>query len=148
MLVKTKYFDEMEIDERKIITFGSGLPGFLEERQFIVLDIPGNNLLQILQSIHTPSLAFFVTNPHYFYDDYEFSLDEHIVESLEIIDEKDVVILSIMTMKEPFHLSTINLQAPLIINSNKKYGKQFILNDEKYSMKATISFPTTEKRGE
>lgn len=148
MLVETKYLGEMEIDEEKIIQFASGLPGFQDETKFVVLDIPGNELLQILQSIETPDLAFFVTSPHYFYKDYTFKLDEHIVEALKITNQKEVVILSIMTIKEPFSSSTINLQAPIIINSAAKSGKQFILNDEKYTMQAGISLPTREERGD
>lgn len=148
MLVETKYLGELEVDEEKIIHFASGLPGFLDEKKFAVLDIPGNELLQILQSIQTPNLAFFVTNPHYFYESYEFKLDEHIIDALQITEEKEIVILSIMTIKDPFHTSTINLQAPIIINSKKKSGKQYILNDEKYTMKAKISLPTTETRGD
>src|SRR5690625_1287919 len=131
MLIETKYFGEMEIDEEKIIHFETGLPGFVHEQQFVVLDLPGNELLQILQSVHTPELAFFVTNPHYFYGNYEFKLEEHVVEALRIKDEKDIVILSIMTIKEPFANSTINLKAPVIINWDQKCGKQFILNDDK-----------------
>lgn len=148
MLVETKYLGEMEIDEEKTIQFASGLPGFHDETRFAILDIPGNELLQILQSIETPSLAFFVTSPHYFYKDYEFKLDDHIIDALQITEQKDVVILSIMTIKEPFSASTINLKAPIIINSAKKSGKQFILNDDKYTMQAKISLPTSEERGD
>jgi len=137
----------MEIEQEKIIHFETGLPGFAKETKFVVLDLPGNDLLQILQSIQTTHLAFIVTNPHYFYKDYEFKLDEHVIEALEITSEQEVVILSIMTIRDPFHLSTINLQAPLIINQTNKRAKQYILSNEKYPVKAKISFPTSKERG-
>ncbi|HLR72416.1 MAG TPA: flagellar assembly protein FliW [Pseudogracilibacillus sp.] len=147
MIIKTKYLGEMEIAEDKIIHFESGLPGFAQENKFVILDIPGNDILQIMQSIQTSHLAFIVTNPHYFYQDYHFKLDDHIIESLQITDEKDVVVLSIMTIEDPFQLSTINLQAPLLINSKNKRAKQFILPHDTYHVKSKISFPVSHERG-
>ncbi len=145
MRIETKYLGEVQIEESKLIHFKSGLPGFNDETKFVILDIPGNELMQILQSIQTPDLAFIVTNPHYYYKDYIFKLDEHIIETLNIQEEEDLVILTIMTVQDPVHCSTINLQAPLIINSKNKQAKQYILSHDQYEMKATISFPTKEK---
>lgn len=148
MKIETKYLGEMEIDESKIIHFESGLPGFLDEKSFVVLDIPGNDVLQILQSVTTPELAFIVTNPHYFYEDYEFKLEDSIVELLGIKKKEEIVVMSILTVRDPFPTSTINLKAPLIINWANKRGKQVVLNDEKYSMKASISLSASSVEGE
>lgn len=38
MLLKTRHFGEIEIDENKIIRFDDGLPGFNHVRQFIILE--------------------------------------------------------------------------------------------------------------
>jgi len=38
MLLKTRHFGEIEIDENKIIRFDGGLPGFNNVRQFIILE--------------------------------------------------------------------------------------------------------------
>lgn len=148
MRIDTKYLGEMDIDEEKTIHFETGLPGFLEEKEFIILDIPGNDLLQLLQSLHTPNLAFFIANPHQFEQTYHFKLSDSTVEYLNITSEEEVVILSILTVNDPFEKSTINLQAPIVINSKTKQGKQIILNDEKYDMKTPIAFSKKEERGD
>lgn len=148
MQIKTKYLGEMEIDEEKVIHFETGIPGFLNENKFIILDIPGNDVLQLLQSLHTPNLAFFITNPHQFDPAYHFKLSDNVLETLKITSKEEVVILSIMTINEPFQKSTINLQAPIVINYRTKLGKQIILNDEKHSMKTAITFSSEEKRGD
>lgn len=147
MLIETKYFGKMEIEGDKVISFESGIPGFLHEKQFVLLDIPGNDLLQILQSLNGPDLAFFITNPHHFYRNYAFSLEDNVIEALQISSENDVAVLSIMTVKEPFQTSTINLQAPIIINNRTKLGKQIILKEEQFSMHASISLPHEEGGG-
>mgnify|MGYP001428714738 FL=1 len=148
MKIDTKYLGEMEIDESKIIHFESGLPGFLDEKSFVILDIPGNELLHFLQSVTTPDLAFIVTNPHYFYEDYEFKLEDSVIELLDIKKKEEIVVMSILTVRDPFHTSTINLKAPLVINWSNKRGKQVVLNNEKYSMKASISLSASSVEGE
>jgi flagellar assembly factor FliW len=138
MNIKTKYLNEIEIEESKVIQFPSGLPGFAGETEFVLLDLPDNPLFQILQSMKTSGIAFIVTNPYQIYKDYTFRLDESILQSLQIKNEKEVAVLSIVTLKEPFKTSTLNLKAPIIINSNLKQGKQYILTIEDYSSKASI----------
>jgi|SRR5690625_80037 len=148
MLIETKYFGEMEIDEEKVIHFDSGIPGFLDEKEFIILDIPGNEVIQIMQSFHTPSLAFFIANPHQFHQEYHFTLPDNVMEALNIATEEEIVILSIMTINEPFEKSTINLQAPIVINYRTKLGKQIILNDERYAMKTAIISQNQQEKGD
>lgn len=147
MQIETKYLGKMEIDKDKIIHFESGIPGFLDEKDFIVLDIPGNELLQILQSLHTPSLAFFITNPHQFNQAYHFSITDNVIDTLQIKAETEVVILNIMTIREPFNQSTINFKAPIVINHRTNLGKQIILNEQQYEMRVEIS-SFEEKRGD
>lgn len=142
--INTKYLGKIEIDNKQIIQFSSGLPGFIDELEFVILDIPGNPAFQTLQSVVTPGLAFIVTNPHQYYVEYTFELDEQILENLGIENEEDVVVLSIVTLKSPFKTSTLNLKAPIIINSTKKHGKQYILNKEDYPTKAPIVSPNTQ----
>lgn len=143
--IDTKYLGKIEIEENQVIQFPSGLPGFIEEEKFVILDIPGNPLFQTLQSMTTSDLAFIVTNPYHFYQDYTFKLDEQILESLTIENEQDVAVLSIVTLKSPFKTSTLNLKAPIIINSTRKQGKQYILNQDDYSTKTPIVSPNTLK---
>lgn len=124
MHIHTKYLGEMEIEDQKVITFPAGIPGFNDEMEFVLLDLPDNPIFQVLQSIHKVNTAFIVTNPYHFYHDYSFELEEDLLDRLDIQSEKDVVVLTIVTLKDPFHTSTLNLKAPVIINPASKMGKQ------------------------
>ncbi|WP_163970547.1 flagellar assembly protein FliW [Oceanobacillus halotolerans] len=139
MNVQTKYLGELTIDREKVIQFPTGLPGFIEETKFVLLDLPENPVFQVLQSIHTKDVAFIVTNPYHFYQSYTFELDDSIIDPLAIKDSKDVVVLSIVTLKQPFENSTLNLKAPIIINAANQFGKQYILNIDDYPSKASIA---------
>lgn len=144
--IPTKYLGDVVIDEGQIIEFQSGIPGFVDEKEFVLLNIPGNPVFQFLQSVKSEALAFVVTNPYQFYSEYTFELDDSTVEALEINSEEDVLIASIVTLKDPFESSTINLKAPVLINQRKMLGKQYILNTEIYESKASIK-PTTAGKG-
>lgn len=138
MIIKTKYLGEVNIADEKTIHFKSGLPGFEDEQKFALLDIAENVLFQILQSTKTKDLAFFVVNPYLLFEDYSIKLNETIIDALDIKSENDVVVLTVMTLKEPFSQSTVNLKAPIIINLTNRRGKQYILNDDTYSMRVAI----------
>lgn len=149
MTVQTKYLGEMKVEEKDIILFNNGLPGFVTENKFTLMALPGNPIFQILQSLNTPELAFIVTDPYHFYHDYTFKLDQATLENLKISDQADVLVLTIVTLTSPFEQSTINLKAPIIINRIQSLGKQYILNDEINQTKASIVPPkASQAKGE
>lgn len=145
--IDTKYLGAIEIEEDKIIHFENGIPGFETEKQFVLLDIADNDVLQILQSVQTPELAFFVANPYLLFKDYSIELEDHVIEKLDIKNEHDVAVLSILTIKDPFSSSTINLKAPIIINIANKRAKQYIMNDDRYSLRTQIPPTSTVESG-
>ncbi|WP_042222451.1 flagellar assembly protein FliW [Oceanobacillus manasiensis] len=138
MKIPTKYLGEVEIDEQRLIHFASGIPGFIDEKHFILMELADNPAFQILQSVETKDVAFVVTSPHTVYPDYTIKLDDTIIESLQIESENDVLLFSIVTLKSPFQKSTLNLKSPLVINSRSKRGKQYIVAIDEYSTTAPI----------
>ncbi len=139
MKLDTKYLGVVEIDERKKINFPNGLPGFPEETEFIILELPNNAAFQLLQSTKTSNLAFVITNPYLFYQAYELKLDEDLLDLLKITAKEDVAVYAIVTLNKPFSQSTMNLRAPIIINTKQLIGKQYILSDHTYSSKVAIA---------
>lgn len=137
--IQTKYLGEVRVEQSQLIAFPAGLPGFIEETSFVLLNIPGNSVFQILQSISNPGIAFIVTDPYQLYKEYVIKLDDNLMESLHITTKEDVVVLSIVTLQEPFEDSTLNLKAPLIIHSKDLTGKQYIIHGDEYTTKAPIT---------
>lgn len=131
MLINTKFLGEVEIKESEILTFEYGLPGFPDQHNFILLAIDAELPLALLQSTEEASLGFVLAFPFAFKQDYVFELSEEDKEDLQIEKEEDVLTYSIVTLKETFKDSTINLMAPVIVNINKKVGKQIVLQDSK-----------------
>ncbi|WP_144788487.1 flagellar assembly protein FliW [Lysinibacillus fusiformis] len=131
MKIATKFLGEVEIVEQDILTFEHGLLGLEEDRKFILLPIDADLPLAILQSVERPEIGFVVAYPFAFKKDYSFDISEEDLEQLHLEKEENVLTYSIVTMKDTFQDSTINLLAPLIINMEKKCGKQIVLQDSK-----------------
>ncbi len=134
MNLQTKFHGELEINEKQVIHFNAGIPGFIDEKKYCILPIKETPLF-VLQSVKTAQTAFILTDPFSFFTDYEFDLPEEVTEALSISSDKDVAVFAILTVQEPFEKTTANLQAPVIINQKEKQGKQVILNGTSYTTK-------------
>jgi flagellar assembly factor FliW len=138
--IETKYHGKQEIDVKEIITFENGIPGFLEEKKFVVLPYSNESIFHILQSTETTELAFVIADPFVFFKEYDFTLEDQVVNSLELDSEKNVSVFVILTIQDSFEKTTANLQAPLVINMEKKLGKQVILTGTEYNTKHSIFY--------
>lgn len=138
MNIQTKFHGDIEISTDQLWTFPKGIPGFENEHEFVLLPIEGNNTFQVLQSTNQSEVAFVVTNPYTYVDDYSFEIDEPTIDALQIEKQEDIFVLSVLTLKQPFEKSTINLQAPLIFQMNNRKAKQMILNDNRFNLRHPI----------
>lgn len=137
MKIITKFHGEQEINIKEVIHFDSGIPGFPDEKEFIILPMIDTPFL-VLQSIHTAMVAFIIMDPFIVFEDYEFDLPEEVLNGLEVNSKTDVAIFVILTVQEPFDETTANLQAPIILNQKNKLAKQFIINKSNYTTKHRI----------
>jgi flagellar assembly factor FliW len=138
MNILTKYHENVDINEEDIITFPQGIPGFQDEKEFVILPLTDDGNYQVLQSVNTSYVAFVITSPFLLRQDYEFDLDENTIQQLEINKPDDVVVYSVLTVKDPFKNTTINLVAPIVINTVNKKGKQVILQNKSYTYNAPL----------
>jgi flagellar assembly factor FliW len=138
MKLQTKFEEILEINESDILHFEHGLPGFEEEKQFILLPIEDTEL-SMLQSIQTKNVAFITTDPFLFFKDYDFEINSIEQELLDIKEENDVYVQVIITCMEPYENSTANLQAPVIINTINNKCKQIVLTDNRYRTKHRLT---------
>ncbi|GEL04466.1 flagellar assembly protein FliW [Rummeliibacillus stabekisii] len=144
MNILTAYLGEVEIESSQILHFEHGIPGFEDEKGFVLLPIEDNTTFHVLQSIKTAELAFIVTNPFDITTNYSFEIDEVIAHSLQINDPREVAVLSIVSLKESIKQSTINLKAPIVWNTTNNKAKQVILNNEDYAIRHLISTESVE----
>lgn len=143
MIIQTKYFDEIEINKEEVFHFKQGLPGFPDEKELVLLPLGDDSPFLVLQSIHTPALGFITISPFTVKNDYEIKLPEHAIEFLQIMREKDVELINIVTLNEPFQSSTVNLLAPIVMNRQNRQAKQVVLNDKDLDIRHPLFQNTT-----
>ncbi len=138
MKLTTKYHNEVEIHETEVLQFEKGIPGFPDEKKFVVLPLNEDGSFSVMQSVETPGLAFVIANPFDFFKEYDFKVEEGVVEELGVESEKDIMVYNILTVEDPFEKTTANLQAPIIINKANNKAKQVILVEEGYKTKHNL----------
>ncbi len=145
MIIKTKFLGEVEIREEDILVFPDGVLGFEESRKFILLDIPENEIFKILQDVEREYVSFIVTDPWKFKEDYEMEVPDSELLKINIRKKEQIAMLNIVTLSDVFENSTMNLLAPVIMNTENRIGKQYVLSNVSYSTKHPLFIKSEEK---
>ncbi len=137
--INTTRFGELEIEEKRLIHFPEGILGFPEEKYFVILEHKPNSPFCWLQSAQSPELAFVIMNPFLVKQDYLMDLPAPDKAIFEGEEAKNLVIFSIVTIpKGNAEKMTINLLGPIIIDTNKRIGRQLVLAGTGYSPRHPI----------
>ncbi len=147
MKINTSRFGEMEIEEESIIEFRHGIPAFEELKRYIIISLEGDDNFYWLQSVDDGDIAFILADPFNFTVDYEPVLSDSILKELQIEKEEDVLVLTMLVVPDEIENMTANLAAPIVININKKLGKQVILTEGDYPVRHPV-FVSTLREGE
>jgi len=137
MVINTRAFGDIEIEENKEIEFLSPLPGFPESSKYVLIYDEEDETFCWLQSLDEPHVAFAVLNTLTVLKDYNpnFPIDE----LGELKDTKDdLLIYNIVVIPEEIENATVNLKAPVLIDSKRRIGRQVIANNEEYSIRQQI----------
>lgn len=128
----TTRFGEVEIEEKEILFFPEGLPGFQEFNHYVLLKDPGQDPFLWMQSTQAPDLAFVVVDPFIFFPGYEIQVKPYELSTIELEDVSKATVLVILTIPEnPMDL-TANLRGPLVVNADRNLAKQLVLIDDRY----------------
>ena len=120
------------------ILFEKGIPGFENYRYFNVNIVEGIKRFYHIVSKEDSNIGFISISPFDIKKDYEIDLDDEFIKELNIKDEKDVLVICLITLGKSLKDSTANLKAPIIINIKNNRGKQLILQDDKYKIKEPL----------
>ena len=138
MKINTSRFGEIEVDTENIIEFKDGIPAFEDLKRYILISIEENESLYWLQSVDDGDIAFILADPFSFVKDYEPKLSEKVVNDLQIERQKDVLLFTMLVIPENMEDMTANLAAPVVINMERKLGRQVILTDKDYPIKYPV----------
>ena len=134
MKVNTSRFGTLDIADKEIIRFPDGLYGFEKETEFTFMPFNPNveSPMEWMQSLKSSHLAFVITDPYLYLQDYKVKLSEDDKKRVNLKNEEPFLTRTIVTIPENYLEMTTNLIAPLIINKDKGVAKQFVLTSMDY----------------
>ena len=142
MLVKTRFFGEVDIEDEKILTFDNGIMGFEDMKRWtLIYDIEkgSEGPISWFQSLDMAELALPVITPYTVTAVYEPVVEDELLKPLgEFKDEELVTFLTITIPSEDPSKTTANFRAPILINPVNRKGIQVIVNNEDYPIKFSI----------
>lgn len=141
MIIQTRFFGDVEINDEEIFVFPEGVLGFEDSRKFVLLDVPKNDLFKILQDVERKYVSFVIAVPWGIQGGYDISIPDEDLFRIQIQRKEQVLVMNIVTMPEAFEKSTINLLAPIVMNVEARLGRQYVLNEGRYNTKHPLYFP-------
>ncbi len=128
MKIETTRFGSVDIEPDDLLQFTSGLLGLEECRHWVLLADAENDALGWLQSTSKPEIAFAVVSPRRFVPEYQVRVSRGELTPLDLSELREVQVLSIVGKNE--RGVTLNLKAPIVINLQRRMGRQVITNGD------------------
>ncbi len=136
MILDTKAYGRVEIDEKQVLEFPQGLLGFEEYTQFALIDAHKKPFFW-LQSTQEARIAFILIKPAIFHDDYEPGISTEDLEDIGAESLDECLNFAIVTVPDSGPM-TANLQGPLYISKKTRRGKQCVSPKDEYRTKHDI----------
>lgn len=134
----SKVHGKINYEEKNIITFKKGIPGFSELKKFVIVEMEDYEPFKLLHSLENSEVALIVTSPYEFYEDYEIKLKDETINNLNIKEPCEVMVISTVTLNSDVKKITMNLQGPIVINTSNNLGEQIIIDNSKYKVKTPL----------
>lgn len=141
MIIETRVFGEVNIDDKKIIHFENGIVGFPELQDFaLVHDVDkGDNAgIRWMQSIQEPAFAMPVMDPLIVKDDYNPIVDDEVLKPIGAFEIEGILVLTTVTVPKDLTKMSVNLKAPIVINVSERKAVQIILDGDEYQVKFPV----------
>jgi flagellar assembly factor FliW len=124
----TSRFGPLAIEADHLLTFPTGLLGLEDCRQWVLLTDPCTDALAWLQSVDRPQVALPVVSPRRFVAGYQARIARRELAPLELNDMSVAKVLVIVGRAG--RGLGLNLKAPIVINPQRRLGRQIITNGE------------------
>jgi flagellar assembly factor FliW len=144
MQVTTSRFGMVEILPEDILLFSRGLIGFESHRHWVLLADAHNFGVAWLQSLADPAVALPMVSPRRYVPSYRVLIQRSQLTPLElaVLDEAFVLV----AVGRNAAGLTLNLRAPLIVNLNRRIGRQVITGDEQPLQLAIPKIPLSLRK--
>ena len=138
MQLKTTRFGTFEVEQSSILYFPLGLLGLDRFARYVIIDSDATAPMRWLQCVDEPDLALLIVEPGLFFADYAPALSQDDRDILQLEDAQEPIVACVVVIPEDPQEMTINLLGPLVLNEDKRLGKQLVLADSSYSARQRL----------
>jgi len=138
MQIQTVRFGPVEVDESKLITFGDGIPGLEEYKEYALLQFEESYPIIWLQSIDEGGVCLPVLDTYAVLAGYVFDIDDEDVKELGLKGAEELHVVNVLVIPDDIRGMTANLAAPIIINTATGKAKQILLASSDYNVRVPV----------
>ncbi|MBO5341757.1 MAG: flagellar assembly protein FliW [Lachnospiraceae bacterium] len=151
MVMNTRLFGEVTIDDNKMLHFPGGIVGFPDLQDFALIhdaEQGEGGGIHWMQSVQEPNFAMPVIDPLRVKPDYDPIVEDELLSTLGEIQPNDVLVLVTITVPSDLTKMTVNLKAPFIINVATRKACQVIVEDYEIKFPVYDILQKMKKEGE
>ena len=145
----TRFFGHMSYEDDSIVHFPLGIPGFEEEREFVLIHQPARDPVMFFQSVLQQDLCFVTLPVHSIEPAFALKLSQEELSRLGLSPEcaptigEDVLCVALVST-QPEESPYVNLFAPIVVNLTNRLALQVIQSNSGYSCRHPIE--TSERQ--
>jgi flagellar assembly factor FliW len=128
MMIHTSRFGSVAIKPEDIVTFPGGLVGYESCKRWVLLADAELDSVGWLQSTSLSEVAMAVISHRRFFPEYQVRVNRGQLTPLDLNGIDQAFVLNILAQHDG--KLTVNLRAPLIVNLNRRLGRQVITSDD------------------
>ena len=137
--ILTKNFGDLEYDAGKVIHFPAGLPGYPDDRNFVLLDMEDTgDTFFWLQSVDDGEVCFPLMNVYRAIPGYDPQVAPEDLMELGEAGADGMAVYNITVIPDNISETRVNLRAPVFINIDTRRAKQVVCQNEEYAVRHYI----------
>ena len=130
--------DDGELTDLPVLELVAPMPGFADDRRFVLVQLDDDGMLYALTSISTPGLRFLVAPPAPFFPEYAPEIDDESLEALGASEIEDLLLLVVITTGDTPREASANLMAPIVIAQSTRRAVQLVLGGSGFAVRAPL----------
>lgn len=128
------------------VVFPDGLLGFPEVDRYLLMSTELEGVFW-LQAKGCSALSFVLADPFMLVPGFSLDLGEAEVGLLGASNPADLAVFAILTLRGQGSDVTANLQGPVVIDVNRRVGRQVVLADSPWGVRCPVAFPPAREVG-
>lgn len=135
-------FGTIDFTDQDVVQFAEPILGFPDSSRFVLVHIRDDSPFRWLQSVDEPEVSFLVVDPAHYFAEYAPLISNADALSLGLTENTPRLVYTIASIPpgRPEDM-TLNLAAPVVINLEKGWGRQLILERENYAIRQRVFEP-------